>query len=571
MASFCMDFAVEGTKISFLIQIKAIYQSVGGEYESFPSLDFLQVAFRKKISNKRFLIVLDEVWNENYEQWELLEHPFLTGAPGSKILVTSRKTKAQVDKSMFSHPQRKNFIDAILNKCDGMPLALIMLGRHFRTKTNVEEWEEVLNGDSCNVLTQDKILSALKLSYYNLPSHLKQMFVYCSIFLRAYIFVMDEVMLLWMAEGFLYHRHPTMSLENFGCECFRLLENFFSTLGNEIDLETMKETLNKVHHLSFSSGEFKKFDVLHSIKHLRTLLGLSLIEPDSSRKFLLPPKVLIELIPHLQFLRVLNLSNYSITEVPKSIGTLVHMRYLNFSNTDITCLPEEVGDLCYLQSLLLRGCEKLHTLPNSVIKLINLRHLDIRDTPCLLPLGIGELKNLQSLSNVIIGGKNGLKISELKNLSTLQGRVSLEGLHKVTNVEEANEASLRQKKDIDDLEMEWSDVFDSRDEKTEYQLPSLGHLQALKKLFVESMKNVATVGPELLGSPTFCVFPKLEVLEFKDMEGWEKWSIDSDGTRSSKSYPCLYEISLSNCVKLKVESKHLIPLLEVIHIQECST
>ncbi|XP_071718362.1 putative disease resistance protein At3g14460 [Rutidosis leptorrhynchoides] len=245
---------------------------------------------------------------------------------------------------------------------------------------------------------------------------------------------------------------------------------FFSTLGNEIDLETMKETLNKVHHLSFSSGEFKKFDVLQSIKHLRTLLGLSLIEPDSSRKFFLPPKVLMELIPHLQFLRVLNLSNYSITEVPKSIGTLMHMRYLNFSNTDITCLPEEVGDLCYLQSLLLCGCEKLHTLPDSVIKLINLRHLDIRDTPCLLPLGIGELKNLQSLSNVIIGGKNGLKISELRNLSTLQGRVSLEGLHKVTNVEEANEASIWQKKDIDDLEMEWSDVFDSRDEKTEYQV-----------------------------------------------------------------------------------------------------
>ncbi|XP_071719845.1 putative disease resistance RPP13-like protein 1 isoform X2 [Rutidosis leptorrhynchoides] len=460
------------------------------------------------------------------------------------------------------------------------------------------------------------------------------MFAYCSIFPRAYIFDVDEVILLWMAEQFLYLSNLTMPMEKFGHECFEELVSrslfeeskdesrytmtnmvhelavdvtgeFCCTLGNEIDLDTMKETLKKVHHLSFSSGEFKKFDVLQSIKHLRTLLGLSLMELDSSQRFFLPPKVLRELIPQLQFLRVLNLSNYSITEVPKSVGALIHLRYLNFSRTDIIRLPEEIGDLHNLQSLLLHDCEKLHTFPDSVIKLINLRHLDIRDTPCLLPLGIGELKNLQSLSN---------------NLSTLQGRVSLEGLHKVTNVEEANEASLWQKKDIDDLEMEWSDVFDSRDEKTEYQvleklnphnelktlkimfyggekflswvgdqsfvqlteltlrgckrctqLPSLGHLQALKKLFVESMKNVATVGPELLGSPTFCAFPKLDVLEFKDMEGWEKWSIEGDGTRSSKSYHCLHEISLSNCVKLNVESKHLIPSLEVIRIQECST
>ncbi|XP_071718359.1 putative disease resistance protein RGA4 [Rutidosis leptorrhynchoides] len=153
-------------------------------------LDLLQVALREKLSNKRFLVMLDDVWNEDHNQWALLKSPFLKGAPGTKILVTSRTTEvayimnsiqpyhlkslsyqeslslfaqqAQVDENIFSHPHRKKVIEGILNKCDGMPLALVMLGRHFKTKTNVEEWEEELNGDSWNVLTQSNILVDLK-------------------------------------------------------------------------------------------------------------------------------------------------------------------------------------------------------------------------------------------------------------------------------------------------------------------------------------------------------------------------------------------------------------------------
>ncbi|XP_071718363.1 putative disease resistance RPP13-like protein 1 [Rutidosis leptorrhynchoides] len=348
---------------------------------------------------------------------------------------------AQVDENIFSHPQRKKVIDDILNKCDGMPLALIILGRHFRTKTNVEEWEEELKGDSCNVLTQDKIISALKLSYYDLAPHLKQTFVYCSIFPRAYIFDVDEP----LEDGRRYTM-PNMVHEL----AMDVAGEFFCTLENEIDLQTMKETLKKVHHLLFNSGKFKTFDVLQSLTHLRTLLALSVTKPDSSQRFFLPPKVLMELIPHLQFLRVLNLSNYSITEVPYSIDTLIHMRYLNFLELTSDDYPKKLAT-----SLIYR-------------------------VYCF----------------VVVKGYP----------------------------------------------------------------PSLGHLQALKKLIVESMNKVVIVGPELLG------FPLLEVLEFKVMEGWEKWSINSVET-----YPCLREISLVNCMKLKVESKQLIGSLKVLHIQKCST
>ncbi|MBD4018873.1 hypothetical protein GUI04_07525, partial [Xanthomonas citri pv. citri] len=65
---------------------KIIFQAIGGGNEKFKDLNLLQVALKEKISKKRFLIVLDDVWSESYADWEILERPFLAGAPGSKVI-----------------------------------------------------------------------------------------------------------------------------------------------------------------------------------------------------------------------------------------------------------------------------------------------------------------------------------------------------------------------------------------------------------------------------------------------------------------------------------------------------
>ncbi|KAJ9543896.1 hypothetical protein OSB04_023603 [Centaurea solstitialis] len=405
---------------------------------------------------------------------------------------------------------------------------------------------------------------------------------------------------------------------------------FFYTLDDKRNFNDKNEALEKFHHLSVVQqryGVYKNFEALHRARRLRTFLAITYSKGNHySEGNHLSNKVLFELVPRLQFLRVLRLANYSITEVPQSIGSLKHMRYLNFFKTLITCLPEQVGDLLNLQSLIVSGCVRLSSLPGSVVKLKNLRHLYTHDTPKLnkMPSGIGGLMGLQSLSKVIVGGANGFKISDLKRLPHLQGHVCIKGLHTVINAIHAKDADLLQKKGLVSLRMEWSDIFDdSRNGSIEYEvleglrpndklkrlkimnyigmkfpswvgdpsfvyltnltlrgcrsctcLPTLGHLRSLKCLLVEGMIGLKRLGSEFLGTTSShhgIAFPSLEVLEFIDMQDWEVWSShggDRDGTVGS--YGCLRKICIINCPKLNVVEIELIPSLRALDLQGCS-
>ncbi|KDP43584.1 hypothetical protein JCGZ_16871 [Jatropha curcas] len=53
-------------------------------------LNQVQLTLREELAGKKFLIVLDDVWTENYEDWSVLRPPFMDGAPGSRILLTTR-------------------------------------------------------------------------------------------------------------------------------------------------------------------------------------------------------------------------------------------------------------------------------------------------------------------------------------------------------------------------------------------------------------------------------------------------------------------------------------------------
>ncbi|KAK3002850.1 hypothetical protein RJ639_019912 [Escallonia herrerae] len=67
-----------------------IYKAISSERCEFKDLNMVQVKLREIISNKKFLLILDDVWNENYGKWDVLSRPFQAGAPGSTVIVTTR-------------------------------------------------------------------------------------------------------------------------------------------------------------------------------------------------------------------------------------------------------------------------------------------------------------------------------------------------------------------------------------------------------------------------------------------------------------------------------------------------
>ena len=70
--------------------IKEILKSALVTIDENLSLDQLQIQLRGLLKDKKFLLVLDDVWNEDRKKWIELENLLVGDCNGSKILVTTR-------------------------------------------------------------------------------------------------------------------------------------------------------------------------------------------------------------------------------------------------------------------------------------------------------------------------------------------------------------------------------------------------------------------------------------------------------------------------------------------------
>ena len=101
-------------------------------------------------------------------------------------------------------------------------------------------------------------------------------------------------------------------------------------------------------------------------------------------------------------------------------------------------------------------CEMLTRLPTDMQNLENLCHLHIDHTPIgEMPRGMGMLSHLQHLDFFIVGKDKENGIKELGTLSNLHGSLSIRNLENVTRSNEALEARMMDKKNINDLSLQW--------------------------------------------------------------------------------------------------------------------
>ncbi|KAF8039218.1 hypothetical protein BT93_B1696 [Corymbia citriodora subsp. variegata] len=526
-------------------------------------LDWLHDKLKEHLTGKKFLVILDDVWNENYGNWTILLKPFQFGAKGSKIILTTRNFRiaqmadaqpytlkglsqddcmtlftfhALKDQNFDHHRDLEVLGMKIVEKCQGLPLAVKTLAGLLRFKVDPNEWQDILNSKIWDLPEESNdILPALKLSYLHLPSNLRRCFAYCAIFPNDYEIERDELIHWWIAEGLLEGKegknHWKAGLKFFNELVSRSLLQKSSSSESRFLMHDLVNDLAKLvaGATYFSSREFEsegdqnnsllarhasfmpnnhivleRFKIYHEMKGLRSFISLR----NQSRHYIisyLSEKMLCDLLSRLKYLRVLSLCHYRIRKVPDCIGKLRHLRYLNLSYTYIEKLPKSIVALHNLEILMLRGCQNLSKLPEGMEKLINLKFLDFIDTPSLraMPLYIGNLVGLEILPKFVVGTETGSRLKELKNLKNLQGELCIYNLHKVREVRDAKDANLCMKEGIYRLTMQWCQDFGNfRNEELEAKV--FGFLcphPKLENLVISYYGGLEF--PPWLGSPSY--------------------------------------------------------------------
>ncbi|GLT33910.1 hypothetical protein SLA2020_084630 [Shorea laevis] len=418
------------------------------------------------ITGEKFFLVLDDVWEDNRDKWERLIQTLRLGAPGSRILLTTRnKRVAQMmgnpnptslevlpDKHCWSILRQLAFAGRdkkeceslnevglkISERCKGLPLAAKTLGSLLQPKTR-RQWDQILNSALWQLdLAQKDIFVPLLLSYYDLPPPVRQCFLYCAIFPQDFEMLVHHLIEHWMAQGYLGLDGDSY-LEETGREYFDLLASrcFFQDFRvghNGVTYGCKMHDLVHDFALFLASHEFLKQDVtpettsvkgstsskarywtvtiakgccfptsIYGAEKLRSLLTISQERAISS-------EAMRFIFNQAQRLRLVDFSwdrdwNHLDRTIPKEIGKLIHLRHLNLSGSkSIKDLPESVCELVNLQSMDLTGCSSLQKLPEGIGNLINLRK--IRTVHChdlsYYPKGFASLTSLREAIDIVV-------------------------------------------------------------------------------------------------------------------------------------------------------------------------
>ncbi|KAH6769240.1 hypothetical protein C2S51_014576 [Perilla frutescens var. frutescens] len=210
------------------------------------SNESVKVKVFKSLKSRRYLIVMDDMWST--EAWDDVRNIFPDDGNGSRIMLTTRLSDvaSYPDSSSLSHqmqlmdanqswnllkgkvfknqdcpPELENIGKKIAENCEGLPLAIVVIGGLLSTVSNnpTSWWEISKNVSSVVAAKEGKFEEMLSLSYKHLPHHLRSCFLYLGGFREDYEIRVSFLVRLWVAEGFLKPHNESKSLEDVAEEC----------------------------------------------------------------------------------------------------------------------------------------------------------------------------------------------------------------------------------------------------------------------------------------------------------------------------------------------------------------
>lgn len=544
----CVSDPFDALRIS-----RAILDSISGptQTQNFVELEAVPDHVRTSIAGKKLLIVLDDVWNEDRSSWELLMQSLRAGAPGSRVLLTTRshqvalasRTSTMISLGTLSdddswslftqiafhgrYASDRKLLEPIgrqvIAKCRGLPLALKALGSVLHFQNSPTQWESVLHHQIWELEDASNTLFApLLLSYNDLPPPLRRCFSYCAIFPKDYLIEKANLIKLWMAEGLLpLDANEHKKMETLGEEYITHLamRSFFQDFEKDYRGNISRFKMHDlVHDLAQSLTKNQSFvvevdDLKHKTnplpqkaRHSTVVLSPGAAFPPST----CTPKKLRTLsilgstntsfnpdkLLHLTCLRTLNLSSCWFKELPGEVGDFMHLRYLDLSaNDELEMLPESICRLSNLQTLLINDCMRLRRLPEAIGNLVSLRHLhnDWSFNLESLPKGLVKLTSLQTLEMLVVpryDQNEALQLKDLKSLTNLEGYIRIGRCGNLKNSSPAETADLANRNQIWNLNLDFDRSGERRLEERVI-LEALQPNRALESLQIRKYRGTA--------------------------------------------------------------------------------
>ncbi|KAM0872250.1 hypothetical protein ACQ4PT_038838 [Festuca glaucescens] len=463
------------------------------EYENISNFNVLQKILLKYIRNKRFILVLDDVWEDRDRSgWDELLAPLrCSQVTGCMILATTRRksvakllgTMTEVelnglDEKEFwllfkafafgnenyeGHSSLQSIGKQIAKALKGCPLAAQSVGALLNTSISYKHWRTVHDKWKSLQEDADDILPILKISYDYLPVHLQRCFSFCSLFPEDYQFNGEKLVHAWISQNFVQCEDPTMRLEETGQQYLdRLVDlGFFQKVGSHYVMhDLMHELAGKVssnecatihglkpeatrpsvRHLSIITTAFDKdvrgsfpnemFDkVIQKVRSLHKLRTLMLFGK-STEKFL---ESLLTLCKEAKCLRFLSVTGADIISINNFLSSC-HLRYVSVYGSHLKQFPQSLTR-CYHLQVLDVGILGKFDVPTGMNNLVYLRHLIAHEKVHHTIACVGNMTSLQELK-FKVQNVGSFGIGQLKAMSELV----LLGISQLENVSTEEEA-----------------------------------------------------------------------------------------------------------------------------------
>ncbi|XP_078165335.1 putative disease resistance RPP13-like protein 3 [Carex rostrata] len=399
------------------------------------------------LSTKRYLIILDDVWEDDL--WNQLKDALPDDNNGSRVLMTSRiiDVATSADSQMnpyelkylndsesldlllkkalpYQEPTQKcpndlhELAEKLSKKCKGLPLGLVVLGGILSTKgPSYTAWERVLETINWHLDSKD-CMPILAMSYEDMPYYLKACFQYLAIFPEDHVICAKRLIRMWIAEGFIpLEGRPTIEI---------MAEYCLEELSKRSMVQVLSRNVNGlIKHIKVH--DFIRDLAINEARHENTVTVFSQASADNKPDRIIRRASLQAEEKNLQFIeyvgpntrslflfdtdgyfeRSLHCTNFRLLKVLEIVGS-THKRYLVIKSLDELIHLKYLGlTECNIKRASFHGMKSLETLElrgrgydkfDGLWTISTLRHVLVEYPEDIQPIPKGTtISNLQTL------------------------------------------------------------------------------------------------------------------------------------------------------------------------------